>query len=84
MLPRTVADTKLTIPNEPSNKYIDFASRLSYFGVKCVIIGHCFPHTSANSYRKRLRITDHSLRNDASYNLENTVRSESRCALRLW
>lgn len=50
---------------------IDFASRLSYFSVKCVIIGHCFRHTSANRDRKRLRITDHSLGNDASYNPGN-------------
>jgi len=63
--------------------YIDFASRPSYFGVKCVIIGHCFRHTSANRDIKHLRITDHSLRNDVSYNPGNAVRLESRCALRL-
>jgi hypothetical protein len=71
MLPRTVVDTKLATPNELSNMYIDFASRLNYFGVKCVIIGHCFLHTSAIHDRKRLRITDHSLGNDAGYNPGN-------------
>lgn len=71
MLPRTVVDTKLATPNELSNMYTDFTSRLNYFGVKCVIIGHCFRHTSENRDRKRLRITDHSLGNDTSYNPGN-------------
>jgi len=83
VLPRTVVDTKLTTRNELRNMYIDFASCRSYFGVKYLIIGHCFRHTSANRDTKRLRITDHILRNDASYNPGNTVRSESCCALRL-
>ena len=81
MLPRTVVDKKLTNPNEQRNEYIDFVRRPSYFVVKCVIIGHCFRHNLTNRDTKRLRITGHSLRNDAGYNPGNTVRSEGRSAL---
>ena len=67
VLARTDVYTKPATPNKLSNMYIYSASRLRYFGVKCVIIGHCFRHTSADRDRKRLRITDHSLGSDASY-----------------